>query len=81
MTVDEILSERSEYGPFGRNSSRISRAFNAITGMDSVPRPIEPRDYPAFMIVVKLVREYENHKQDNLDDICGYSKLWSEMEK
>ena len=79
--IDEVLEDRSEYGPFERNCQRIVRAFNAITGIDSVPRPLEPRDYPGFMIIVKLVREYEQHKDDNLLDIEGYAKLWAEMVK
>ena len=81
MDVDDILEERSIYGDFAQNCSRITRAFNAITGIDSVPRPLEPRDYPAFMICVKLVREYREHKNDNLLDTEGYAKLWRKMEE
>ena len=37
-------------------------------------REIKAKDIPIFMILVKLSREVNQHKPDNLVDIIGYTK-------
>ncbi|MBD3261043.1 MAG: hypothetical protein GF334_05075 [Candidatus Altiarchaeales archaeon] len=73
--IDKILKEREDsYGDFKDNARKTTKMFNILTDN----RPCGCKAYPAFMIITKLVREFNKHNKDNLDDIQGYAKLWAE---
>ena len=76
--IDKLIEERgSNYGSFTDNAQRIMAMYNILTNN----REAGQKGYPAFMIITKLVREFNKHKSDNLEDIQGYAKLWNEMEE
>lgn len=62
------------YGPYKEEAARIAEAFNALTG-----NSIEIHHVPCFMAVLKLAREMNIHKRDNLVDLAGYALCWSRL--
>ena len=70
-----ITSERaSVYGPYENESDRACRIFEIITGIK-----LEPKHVAILMMCVKLAREANLHKQDNLVDLCGYAGLYNQL--
>jgi len=66
-----ICSDRAAaYGPYEEETKKEATIIKLLTGLD-----IKPEHIPIIMIVVKLVRESNVHKSDNLIDMCGYAAL------
>jgi hypothetical protein len=42
-------------------------------------RPLGPQDIPILQILVKLSRQSNRHKDDNLDDIHGYTNTLEQV--
>ena len=61
-------ARRSTYGHPFDDYSRTAATFNALTGYS-----LTPADAVTFMLCVKLSRERNAHKRDNLVDLCGYA--------
>jgi len=61
------------YGSYETETKKIADAVNALRGTS-----LTPEDIPLIMIMVKLSRELNCHKRDNLCDIAGYARLWSQ---
>ena len=40
---------------------------------------IQPRHVPLMMIALKVLREANAHKADNIDDLVGYAGLLAEL--
>jgi hypothetical protein len=65
---------RRDYGPPGADFARTAAIFNAWTG-----HSLNMIDALRFMICVKLSREANHHKRDNLTDACGYAWCLNEV--
>lgn len=74
--ADEIIhGDRHEsYGPYERECERIALGWGLILGV-----PVEADKVPLMMIWLKVSRECNSHKRDNLVDIAGYAALLQEM--
>jgi Domain of unknown function (DUF6378) len=73
--ADEIAGEdRSrDYGHPFVNHRRIANIWNVQLG-DKLATPLTARDVALLMIGLKLAREAQTPKRDNLVDIVGYVK-------
>ena len=74
--ADSIAGEdrSKDYGPPLLNHQRIAGIWNILLG-DTLKSPITPRQAAMMMIGVKLAREINAPKRDNLLDIAGYVKV------
>ena len=65
-----------DYGSFDQNMQDACNFAMVMTGhhvtMDMAY---------ALMIGLKLAREKQNHKRDNMVDVCGYMEGWSEYKE
>lgn len=57
------------YGPFSQCMKKAAEIFNAI----SPTTVLQAGDVYRVLMALKLAREYFEHKQDNLIDLCGYA--------
>lgn len=64
---------QSAYGHPLDDFTRTGRMWGAILGTDDVP----PETVALCMVAVKLSREVNHHKRDNLTDMAGYAKCAS----
>jgi len=73
----EILNgdRREAYGGVKQSFSNLSRMWTLILGHD-----VTPSQVCLCMIGLKITREMNCHKRDNLVDLAGYSKLLSMLE-
>lgn len=65
---------RDDYGPAEESLDRIAAMWSAIFG-----KPVTRADVCLAMIVMKVAREVNRHKRDNLVDVCGYAALLSKV--
>lgn len=70
--ANEIINERAEekerlYGPFLEANKRTAKLASILTGKD-----ITEKDIYLFQIALKLSRESNHHKEDNLLDLVAY---------
>lgn len=65
-------ARRFTYGHPLDNFLKITELFNATIG-HKLAEPLDIRDTAMLMLQVKVAREYNAHKQDNLIDIIGYT--------
>ncbi len=61
----------ASYGSPLDDFSRTATMFNALRGKD-----LTAEDVAIFMMCVKLSREANKHKRDNLTDLCGYAETY-----
>ena len=61
---------RSAYGHPREDFARTGRMWAAILGIDEVP----PEKVGLCMAALKISRECNAHKRDNLVDLCGYAQ-------
>ncbi len=59
---------RQDYGDVRESFTRIAKAWSAV-----LPCDVTAEQVALCMIGLKLVRESNAHKRDNLVDICGYT--------
>lgn len=80
MTDESILQEAqrlvhgdrgADYGHPLDDFTKTATLFNTLTGAN-----LTPSDVALFMICVKLSREANKHKRDNLVDLCGYAETY-----
>lgn len=75
--IQKLLEKRYEdYGPTLESFERITKLWNAYLGQDY----IRIRDIPMMMILLKISRQSNRFKIDNLRDIIGYALLELEYE-
>jgi hypothetical protein len=61
-----------DYGHPYENHERIARFWNAYDANKRTPGPDTPKDVALKMVLLKIAREQNTHKRDNLVDIAGY---------
>ena len=62
-----------DYGSFDQNMQDACNFAMVMTG-----NQVTMDMAYALMIGLKLAREKQNHKRDNMVDVCGYMEGWSE---
>lgn len=74
--ADKIIngSRRTSYGDANESFSNIAKAWSIILKIEVTKEQVD-----LCMIMLKVVRESNKHKQDNLTDICGYAQLLDNM--
>lgn len=75
--ADELVSgaRQSTYGHPFQNFTETAQIWQAILGRKLAPGArITPEEVGLCMIGVKIAREVNKPKRDNLVDICGYAK-------
>jgi hypothetical protein len=60
----------NDYGPPKHDFLKTAKLWEVILGIEN----IKPEQIGLCMIALKLSRELNKHKRDNLVDICGYAK-------
>lgn len=69
--VAAILEERGQgYPPFKQEAERVCAALKILWGIE-----LTPVQYTHVLMTMKLCREGNRHKRDNLIDLVGYSTL------
>lgn len=69
-----------DYGHPLENHERIAAMWNVQLG-PKLTAPIEPREVALMMVSLKLAREVNTPKRDNLLDGIGYFKCVDEIDK
>ncbi len=74
-TLNQVRS--ASYGrpedDFGRTAGMMTALGFKFQPPDGEARDIQPTDIPLILIMVKLSRESNAHKHDNVEDIIGYA--------
>ena len=68
--------KRQEYGPLQQSFECLAKAWSSI-----LKRDVTPKQVCLCMASLKLVRESENHKPDNVLDFYGYTICYEELLK
>ena len=67
-----VHSDRgADYGHPLEDFTKTANLFNTLRGTS-----LTAEDVALFMICVKLSREANKHKRDNLVDLCGYAETY-----
>lgn len=79
LTVDQVTDARgAKYNSPAKNFKLIADMASGAGFLFNDPklgvRPLEAKDVPIFMIMVKLSREIYQHDPDNTLDTGGYAK-------
>lgn len=83
--LDEAKQITSSQRPedYGHPLDDFTRAAQMISGL--MGWPVKPEEVPLIMICIKMSRQKNKHKNDNLVDIAGYAetidKVWGERAK
>lgn len=64
-------SRNDSYGHPADNFTRVGRMWGAILGLDG---PVPPDKVALCKIAMKISRECNHHKRDNLVDLAGYAE-------
>jgi len=73
---DVVYGDRQEdYGSVTQNFTTIAQLWSAVLGIK-----VSPEQVGLCMIQVKVAREMNKPKRDNLVDICGYAACLEKME-
>jgi len=72
VTTERQRDYGHPYHDFTRIAGMLSALGYEFRKSDGTYRPLNARDFPIIMNCVKLSRQVENHKWDNIVDIHGY---------
>lgn len=73
--LDTINGDRRQsYGEVHTSFARVSRVWSSILGHE-----VTPHQVCLCMIGLKVCREANSHKRDNLVDLAGYTGLLEEL--
>lgn len=71
-----VGDRRNDYGPVEESFEWVASMWSTWLGM-----PISPEDVAVMMALLKICREKNRHKRDNLVDAAGYIGLASHLQK
>lgn len=71
----------SEYGHPKKSLSTIAKYWNVYLDRKGFSLNLTPKDVSIMMILLKIARESNKSKRDNLVDISGYARLASIIEE
>lgn len=76
LEAEKILNgdRQADYSDAVTNFKRISECASLLTG-----KKLTSEDCCKVMIAVKLMRERNKHKRDNLVDLCGYTDILNQI--
>ena len=74
--ADEIVSDGRGYGDPVETFEHIAEIASAIKRKE-----FTPDDCCLILMVMKLVREEQFHKKDNLLDLAGYTRIMYDIKK
>lgn len=67
-------ARNADYGHPADDFAAVAKAFNAYIKMKyNIVNLLESTDVPIFQIIVRIMREANKPKRDNLVDIAGYA--------
>ncbi len=69
-------ARQEDYGNVKTNFSNIARQWSVVLGVD-----VTPEQVGLCMIQVKIARQMNKPKRDNLVDIAGYAATIEKMQK
>lgn len=70
FTVKDTLTARADtYPAYSDEANKVAAIWNALHPESAMT----PQQVPAFMMVVKLVRDAGGNSTDSLIDLCGYA--------
>jgi hypothetical protein len=73
---DVVYGDRqADYGSVTQNFTTIARLWSAVLGIK-----VSPEQVGLCMVQVKVARQMNKPKRDNLVDICGYAACLEKME-
>jgi|GEM_PF-1492375 len=62
-----------DYGHPAEDHGRVAAFWTTFLGV-KLNEPLTPQEVCIMMILLKISRERNKHKRDNLVDICGYAR-------
>lgn len=69
--LDDFFKEKSnDYGNYYTQFEKLANIFNILTNKN-----ITAEDCVLVLILLKLLRESNNHKNDNIIDAIGYLRM------
>ena len=74
--ADEIVSDGRGYGDPVETFEHVAKIVSAIK-----KKEFTPDDCCLVLMVLKLVREEQIHKKDNLLDLAGYTRIRHDIRK
>ncbi len=74
--AEELINgpRRQSYGPIEESSRRLAEAWSSLLS-SKLKESITPEETMLMMVMLKLLRETQEHKRDNLVDAVGYILL------
>jgi hypothetical protein len=80
--AEEIINgeRRSAYGPIEESAKNLAKLWSAILG-PKLKEDLTPSDTMLLMAGLKILREANAHKRDNLVDVIGYVLLTQKLEE
>lgn len=85
VTAESILTEaqRLVHGPrqasYGHPADDFQRTADLLNVLSKRGRPWLPSDVAVVLMCVKLSRQANAYKRDNLVDLCGYAECWARI--
>lgn len=82
-----IYGDREQtYGHPAKNLNQIANLWSAYLqakgGTEDLPTPrLTASDVAMMMMLVKMARQQNNFKRDNIVDMCGYAALLARIEE
>lgn len=79
LQAEEITSNSrkvDEYGEPSQSFGKASKIASLITGKN-----LTPEDCIKVIMAIKLTRESVQHKEDNLVDLVGYTRILNDVEE
>lgn len=67
---------KQAYGNYTTEATHVANIWNSLLKGG----PVLARHVPLMMICLKVLRESNQHKPDNMIDVCGYAGLSAELE-
>lgn len=74
--ADNIINgdRRDAYGDVRKSFAAVAETWGDILHVD-----VTPQQVALCMVALKLHREANSHKRDNLIDLCGYAALLDQL--